>query len=85
MYSLRYVFPHFRRSIFFRVHDTHRSGILQIIATRNSKILTPNKEVEFKCVTFVQMTPILVLLTTVALIAMLLIETDITVLGKTSI
>jgi hypothetical protein len=47
--------------------------------------LTPNKEVEFKCVNLVQMTPILVLLATVALIAMLLTETDITVLGKTSI
>jgi hypothetical protein len=43
----------------------------------------PNKEVEFQSVTLVQMAPILVLLANVALIAMLLIKTGITVFGKT--
>jgi len=59
--------------------------ILQIIATINSKILTPNKEVIFKSAILVQTTPILVLLAKVALIPMLRIDIDFTVLGKTSI
>jgi hypothetical protein len=46
--------------------------------------MTPIKEVEFRSVTLTQMTPILVLLATAAVIAMLLLKIEITVCRRTS-
>jgi hypothetical protein len=46
-----------------------RSGIPQVIATRNSKRMTPIKEVEFRGVTVTQITAILFLLATAVLIS----------------
>jgi hypothetical protein len=62
----------------------HRSGILQIITKRNAQKVTQIKEMEFRSVTLAQITPILALLATVALIAMLLLKIEIIVFTRTS-
>ncbi|XP_021925047.1 glutamate receptor ionotropic, delta-1-like [Zootermopsis nevadensis] len=58
------------------VHNMHRSGILDAISKRNTKKLTPITGLEFKSVSLTQVTPVLVLLTTAAVAAMLLLTLE---------
>jgi hypothetical protein len=60
----------------FRVHNMHRSGILDIITKRNARRIMTVPEVEFKSVSLTQVTPILVLLATGTVAAMLLLKLE---------